>query len=163
MEWLTVLKAFERSKKTPTSNSPRSIADEIFSCKLIKASVVEWFFLKPNCCQERNPCSEASRSERKPRIIEEGHYRGKRRHNVCRTASTRFSSWYEQAKEKQKSSVCSWWWSPFHQQFDRGAVMQRCNDTRWSRRFPWGREYFNRGKFEKKKSIHGYMFCQNLA
>ena len=47
MESLTVSKAFERSKKTPTANSPRSIADEIFSCKSIKASVVEWFFLKP--------------------------------------------------------------------------------------------------------------------
>ena len=159
MEWLTVSKAFERSKKTPTANSPRSIADEIFSCKSIKASVVEWFFLKPNCCQERNPCSEASRSERKPWIIEEGQYKGKRRHNFCKTASTRFRSWYEQAKEKQKS-----WWSPFHQQFNRSAVMQRCNDTSGFRRFPWGREYFNWGKLKaSKKSIHGYMFCQNLA
>ena len=26
--------------------------------------------------------------------------------------------------------------------------MQRCNDTSGFRRFPWGREYFNRGRFE---------------
>ena len=46
---------------------------------------------------------------------------------------------------------------------DNSIAALRCNDTSGFRRFPWGREYFNRSKFEKKEYSRLHVLsCYNL-
>ena len=59
-----------------------------------------------------------------------------------------------------KSLVCSAWCSPFDRQFDRSAVMQKCNNTSAFREFLWGSEYTS---FSVRFQNIRYLFLVNIS